>query len=179
MAKNKLIQGAVGMGALVLLAVLLLPDWRSEPARVGQLVPDFSFTWAGQQRRLSDLRGNVVVLNLWATWCPPCVEEMPSLERLHRKLRSRGVVVLGVSVDENASAFEEFLRDFRITFPNHRDPTGEIAGRYGTHRFPETYLINREGRLERKVIGAYQWDSPEILFSLTHLAGRGGTAGER
>ncbi|MFQ5926052.1 MAG: peroxiredoxin family protein [Terriglobia bacterium] len=168
--KGKLIQAAVGAGALVLLAALFLPDRRSQPPWFHQLAPDFSFTWEGATRRLSELRGQVVVLNFWATWCPPCAEEMPSLERLHRKLHARGVVVLGVSVDKDEAAYEKFLRDFHITFPSYRDPSGQIALGYGTTMFPETYIIDREGRIERKLDGPYQWDSPEILFYLTQLA---------
>ncbi|MEK7215871.1 MAG: TlpA disulfide reductase family protein [Chloroflexota bacterium] len=171
MTNGKLILGAVGAVAVVLLTVLFLPQNPRGPARVNQPAPDFSFTWQGQTRRLSELRGQMVVLNFWATWCPPCVEEMPSLERLHRKLRDRGVVVLGVSVDDDAVAYEQFLRDYHISFPNYRDPGGQIAGRYGTHMFPETYIIDPEGRVARKVIGSHRWDSPEVLFYLTQLAG--------
>ncbi|MFQ5816435.1 MAG: TlpA family protein disulfide reductase [Terriglobia bacterium] len=165
--KGKLISAAVGVGALLLLAALFLPDRRSQPPPPA---PDFSFTWEGETHRLSELRGQVVVLNFWATWCPPCVEEMPSLERLHRKLRDQGVVVLGVSVDTDAAAYEKFLRDFQISFPNHRDPSGQIALHYGTTKFPETFIIDREGRINRKLAGPYQWDSPEMVFYLTQLA---------
>lgn len=171
MTKGKLIPAAVGLGAVALLAALFLPDRRSEPPPAGQPAPDFNFTGEGGPRRLSELRGQVVVLNFWATWCPPCVEEMPSLERLHRKLASRGVVVLGVSVDTDAVAYEKFLRDFHITFLNFRDPGGHIPLRYGTTMFPETYIIDRDGRVARKIIGPHQWDNPEILSYLTHLAG--------
>jgi len=167
--KAKLVQGIVGLGLIVLLAALFLPDRRSDPPpTTGQAAPDFSFAWEGQERRLSDLRGKVVVLNFWATWCPPCVDEMPSLERLHRKLADRGVLVLGVSVDVDAAAYEKFLRDFHITFPNTRNP--ELAVRYGSFMFPETYVIDRRGRVQRKLVGPHEWDNPEMLFYLTRLA---------
>ncbi|MBI4462391.1 MAG: TlpA family protein disulfide reductase [Acidobacteria bacterium] len=171
MAKDKLLLSAVGLGAVVLLAALFLPDWRTEPPTASEPAPDFHFTWNGQTQRLSELRGQVVVLNFWATWCPPCVDEMPSLERLYRKLSERGVVVLGVSVDTDAAAYERFLRENHITFPNYRDPKGEIARRYGTWMFPETYIINRDGRVDRKIVGPHEWDNPEILFYLAQLAG--------
>jgi len=159
---------------LVLLAVLLLPPRYSEPPQLQQPVPDFSFTWGGETRRLSELRGRVVVVNFWATWCPSCVVELPSLERLHRALGEKGVYVLGISVDEDAAAYEKFLRENQITFPTYRDAEMELASRYGSYMFPETFIIDPQGRLARKVVGALEWDSPEVMSFLASLVeGRG------
>jgi peroxiredoxin len=170
---RKLASGIAVAGALGLLLLFASPSYRQgEPSIVGRRAPDFSFTHAGKTQRLSELRGKVVVLNFWATWCPPCVEEMPSLEALHRELADEGGMVLGVSVDENAQAYEEFLQRFQITFPNHRDPNRELAAKYGTVMFPETYILDREGRIAKKIIGAQDWMSAEQLGYLRSLLER-------
>lgn len=170
MAKGKFTQGVVVVAALVLLAALLVPRQRIEPPKPQQQVPDFSFTWQGETRRLSELRGRVVVLNFWATWCPSCVVELPALERLHRALGEKGVYVLGVSVDDDADAYEKFLRDNQLTFPTYRDAEKKIATYYGSYMFPETFIIDPQGRLMRKVVGAQEWDDREVIFFLSRLA---------
>ena len=160
---------ALGLVALALfLALESDPPIRESP-HPSEEVPDFTFIHQGREQRLSDLRGRVVVLNFWATWCPPCVAEMPSLERLHRQLSPRGLAVLGVSVDLDAAAYEKFLRDLNITFINHRDPDRNITSLYGTFMYPETYIIDAQGRLARKVIGALEWDDPQVISLLTAL----------
>lgn len=159
---------------LVLLAIALWAALRAPHPRViapheSEEVPNFTFTANGRSQELRDFRGQVVVLNFWATWCPPCVAEMPSLERLHQRLRDRGVVVLGVNVDEDPAAYENFLRTHNITFPNHRDPEKRISTLYGTFMYPETYIIDPQGRLVRKVEGALEWDDPQVIEFLTSL----------
>ncbi len=159
---------------LVLVAVALLAALWSSPPTVespqpSEEVPNFDFAVNGRAMELTGLRGQVVLLNFWASWCPPCVAEMPSLERLHQRLGPRGLYVLGVSVDADRAAFESFLRDNKITFPNYRDPGRRISTRYGTFMYPETYIIDRQGRLVRKVIGALEWDDPQVIDFLTRL----------
>jgi len=158
-------------------ALLLLfasPSYRQgEPSVAGRPASDFSFQLDGKPARLADLRGKVVVLNFWATWCPPCVEEMPSLNRLNQQVRPQGVIVLGVSVDEDPAAYEKFLRDNNITFPTYRDPSRKIAERYGTFMYPETYIIDRRGRIARKIIGAQRWDQPDHFAYLQTLLASG------
>ena len=94
---------------------------------------------------------------------------MSSLDRLHRKLAPLGAMVLGVSVDADAAAYERFLREHQITFPNHRDPSREIAAQYGTAMYPETYILDQNGRIARKIIGPQDWDKPEWLDYLKGL----------
>jgi peroxiredoxin len=101
---------------------------------------------------------------------------MPSLERLHRQLGPRGLVVLGVSVDADAAAYEKFLRELGITFMNHHDPDRKISALYGTFMYPETYIIDAQGRLVRKIIGAMEWDEPQIVGQLETLLGQAGQA---
>ena len=111
---------------------------------------------------LDDYGGKVVLLNFWATWCPPCVQEMPSLDAIYRELRDRGFVVLGISVDEDADQYRAFLDSSGVSFPTARDPERTVSVRYGTMKYPESYLISREGRVLRKYVGPEDWGRPEI-----------------
>jgi thiol-disulfide isomerase/thioredoxin len=117
--------------------------------------------------QLSAYRGKVVVLNFWATWCPPCIEEIPSLNELQHRLPQ--VAVVGVSVDEDGDAYRQFLTDHRIDFTTIRDPQRRINAIYGTSRFPESYVIDREGQIRRKFVNSQDWTSPEIVNYLSHL----------
>lgn len=116
---------------------------------------------------MSSYRGKVVVLNFWATWCPPCIEEIPSLNQLQHQLPQ--VTVLGVSVDTDGDAYRRFLADHQIDFTTIRDPERSSNALYGTFRFPESYVIDRNGQIRRKFISAQDWTSPEIVNYLSHL----------
>jgi peroxiredoxin len=159
--------------ALILVAAVLYvfaaPSYRQGEASIaGQRAKDFQLQIAGASR-LADLRGKVVVLDFWASWCPPCLEEVQSLNRLQEAIESRGGVVLGVSEDEDPAAYDKFLQDNHVVFRSYRDPTKKIKDSYGTVMIPETYLIDREGRLARKIVGAQDWQSPEIMGSIDVL----------
>jgi len=131
---------------------------------LGEMVPNFTLRdETGKVVALSEFRGQIVVLNFWATWCPPCIEEMPSLNRLAEKYQGKGIQIIGLSVDENADAYADFLARNQISFLTLRDAARNTSDRYGTFRFPETYIINREGRLARKVIGAVDWTSQQMV----------------
>jgi len=108
------------------------------------------------------------VLNFWASWCPPCVEEAPALNRLQRHIAPLGGTILGVSIDEDPAAYEKFLKEFAVVFPTWRDPSvqdnkSKIELAYGTSLIPETYVIDRQGKIARKLVSSQQWDSPEML----------------
>jgi cytochrome c biogenesis protein CcmG/thiol:disulfide interchange protein DsbE len=151
---------AAAAGILVLFA---MPSYRQGEASIaGKTAQDFALTLGGKSEHLSALKGKVVVLNFWATWCPPCVEETPSLNRLEKYIDSRGGMILGVSVDEDAAAYEKFLKDQGVVFSTYRDPSKKSAADYGTTIYPETYIIDRHGKIARKFIGAQQWDSAEM-----------------
>ena len=161
---------ALAAGILVLFA---MPSYRQGEASIaGKPAQDFPLTLAGKSARLSDLKGKVVVLNFWATWCPPCVEETPSLNRLEKYIDSRGGMVLGVSIDEDGAAYEQFLRDHSVVFPTYRDATKKTASDYGTSIFPETYIIDRRGKIARKFVGEQQWDSAEMLAYFDAVLGQ-------
>jgi len=157
---------ALGVGILLLFA---LPSYRQGEASIaGKIADDFALTIDGKPQRLSDYRGKVVVLNFWASWCPPCLEEAPALNRLQRHIEPLGGTILGVSIDEDPAAYEKFLKDFGIVFPTWRDPNvqdnkSKIELSYGTSLIPETYVIDRHGKIARKLVSAQQWDSPEML----------------
>lgn len=131
--------------------------------------PDFSLSLfgTGETLRLSDLRGKVVVLNFWASWCPPCRQEAPAFERVWEQYKDRGVVFVGVDIwdtDEDAAGF---LREFGITYPTGPDPNGEIAIDYGLTGIPETYFITRDGMIAQKAIGIVQEEMfPRVLEEL-------------
>jgi cytochrome c biogenesis protein CcmG, thiol:disulfide interchange protein DsbE len=146
-----------------------MPSYRQGEASVaGKTAEDFALDLNGKSAHLSDFRGKVVVLNFWATWCPPCVEETPALNRLQKYLEARNGTILGVAADEDPQAFQEFLSKYGVAFPTYRDPTtrdnrSAIARSYGTSMYPDTYVIDRHGRIARKFMGPQDWDSPEIL----------------
>jgi cytochrome c biogenesis protein CcmG/thiol:disulfide interchange protein DsbE len=145
---------------------------QGEPTVAGKTAEDFPTDIDGKAGRLSDLRGKVVVLNFWATYCAPCVEEMPALNKLQQYIESRNGIVLGVSVDEDPDAYQKFLRDQGITFPTCREPR-KLSLDYGTPFIPDTYVIDRHGKIARKFYGAQQWDSPEMLAYFDSILGKG------
>ncbi len=171
MSKSSILKIAIALAMVALPAVLYYSGRRPEPP-VTQFptAPDFSFHWNGRSHRLKDLRGQVVVLNFWATWCAPCVVEMPSLENLHRAVKDKGVIVLAISVDEDAEAYQRFVREKGLTFATSRHAGQGIAALYGTFKFPETFIIDREGRVVRKIIGPLEWDQREVVDFLLALA---------
>jgi cytochrome c biogenesis protein CcmG/thiol:disulfide interchange protein DsbE len=159
-------------GAFLGLALLLISSAcsrGSRPPGIGANAPDFTLQDADHKITLSQFRGQVVVLNFWATWCAPCVEEVPSLVEMQRRMKSKGVEVLAVSVDEDDSSYRQFVRDHQVNLLTLRDPRQTIAGIYGTSKFPETYIIDRTGVMRRKFIGAVDWTEPDITELLGKL----------
>jgi len=167
--KHKILSPIALLLAAAVLYVFVTPSYRQgEASLAGRKAKDFPVQIAGASR-LADLQGKVVVLNFWASWCPPCLEETQSLNRLQQAIEAKGGVVLGVSVDEDQAAYEKFLADNHVVFPTYRDASKKSAADYGTSMFPETYLIDREGRLARKIVGPQDWQSPEVMGSIDVL----------
>jgi peroxiredoxin len=144
--------------------------------RTPGLAPDFAVPdLSGQAVRLSALRGKVVLVSLWTTWCPPCREEMPSMERLYQKLGPQGLVLLAVSQDDGGRAVvEPFVKGLGITFPVLIDPEHQVGSAYGVWGYPETFIIDREGRIAERVIGPRTWDAPAQVEALERLLAAGG-----
>ncbi|HEV1993159.1 MAG TPA: TlpA disulfide reductase family protein [Candidatus Acidoferrum sp.] len=165
---------AAALGVILLFA---MPSYRQGEASIaGTTAKDFPLDIAGKPGHLTDLKGKVVILNFWATWCPPCVEETPALNRLQKYIEARNGVILGVAADEDPTAYEKFLREQGVVFPTYRDPLtrdnhSPIAQSYGTSMYPETYVIDRHGKIARKFIGFQQWDSPNMLAYFDAILG--------
>ena len=164
--------GLVGVGWLVRDNFL--------PVEVGTRAPDFSARdLAGNPVSLADLQGEVVLLNIWATWCEPCRDEMPSMQRVHERLGPEGLKIVAVSIDAAGGAMdasghpggniEAFAREYGLTFGIWHDPSGAIQRTYRTTGVPESFVIDRSGFITRKVIGATEWDSENSIESFRRL----------
>lgn len=160
-------------GALILLAglcYLIADSHRERLVSQGDKAPSFQITTdKGTKISRSDFGGKILIVNFWATWCPPCVDEMPSLQAMAQQLAPKGVVVLGVSVDKNEASYKRFLQQARVQFETARDPQANISSEYGTFKYPETYIINREGKVLQKHVGPRDWMDPELLKSIESL----------
>lgn len=167
----KLVAGAIIIGSAVFLVIY---QQLSHFPELGDSAPDFTLpTLKGESLRLRDYRRRVVVLNFWATWCPPCIEETPSLNKFADEMTGQGVAVVSVSVDEDVRALEEFVSRYNLTFPVARDPEQAVSSRYGTFKFPETYILDEEGRIAEKLIGAVDWQDGRIIEFVRDLSRRG------
>lgn len=155
---------------LGLMCLLPVPgcDRGQQPGQIGQPAPLFTVSDGEHSVDLRQLRGKVVVLNFWASWCPPCAAETPSLAALHRDLPQ--VELLGVSFDEDHAAYNRFLTRYGVNFPTVNDVQGNANKLYGSTRPPETYIIDKAGIIRRKFIGPQDWTSPEIEDYLRKLA---------
>ena len=141
----------------------------TRPPRIGSNAPDFTLQDSQNKVALSQFRGQVVVLNFWATWCPPCVEEMPSLVEMQRRMKAKGVTVVAVSIDVDESAYRQFVKDHAANLLTVRDPEQKTPNLYGTHGWPETFIIDRNGVMRRKFIGPVDWTEPDITEFLGKL----------
>jgi cytochrome c biogenesis protein CcmG/thiol:disulfide interchange protein DsbE len=155
--------------AIGLLAALSGCYSGGHPTRIGSTAPDFTVQDSDHAVTLSQFRGQVVVLNFWATWCPPCIEETPSLVQMQARLKDKGVVVLAVSIDADDAEYHKFLKNYNVNMVTVRDEPRKASSLYGTFGWPETYIIDRHGLIRRKFIGAVDWNSPEIVDYLKKL----------
>jgi cytochrome c biogenesis protein CcmG, thiol:disulfide interchange protein DsbE len=171
------------MPALLLASFLLLSCDRSGETGLnpGDLSPEFKLTdLSGSQVSIRDFKGKVVLLNFWATWCEPCVAEMPALEQLYNRLKSEGFVVVAVGTDDTLDNIKDFQAKYSLDFPILFDAGGDIKTKFKVTGVPETFLLDREGRLTMLVdpdagqpvvrfIGPRNWDSPDIQAQLKDL----------
>ena len=152
---------------LLPLAVLPACSRGAHPAQTGKVAPDFTVSDGATTVHLASYRGRVVLLNFWATWCAPCVEELPSLLELHHD--QPNLVILAVSIDEDPDAYSAFIARRHVDLITVRDPSQSAAKLFHTEMWPETYLIDRNGVIRRKFVGPQDWTSPEILAYLKTL----------
>jgi cytochrome c biogenesis protein CcmG, thiol:disulfide interchange protein DsbE len=157
-------------GILVLSAVLVFVLYNSIHERivgVGDAAPDFSITADnGRTITASSFGGRLLVLNFWATWCQPCVEEVPSLDEFAKEMAGSGVVVLGVSMDTNPQLYHDFLSRSHVSFMTARDPAARISQDYGTFKYPESYIIDSKGKVVQKIIGATNWTDGNMVSAV-------------
>jgi len=179
MAHSKVDQ-ALRIGIVALLAALgfvIVNSMGEHVVEVGDRAPNVTVTTdSGRRISLRNFGGKVLVLNFWASWCPPCVEETPSLNEFAKMMRDQGVVVLGINVDQNQKQYENFVKRFQVGFPNARDPQQAISYRFGTYQFPESYIIDRSGKVVQKFAGLpnregrmIPWTDPELVNTVKAL----------
>ena len=155
--------------ASIALGMLLVSgcDRGDHPGRIGKAAPQFVLNDGTRTIDLSKLRGRVVVLNLWATYCAPCIEELPSLLEMQRRMPE--IAVVAVSIDQDPDVYHKFLLDHHVDLLTVRDEEMRVNALYGTAQIPETYIIDRQGIVRRKFVSAQDWTSPEIMSFLAKL----------
>ena len=132
---------------------------------------DFNlFDLEGYEINLSNYQGKVIMLNFWATWCPPCRAEMPSMESLHKKMEDKNFVILAVNIQEKSSAVKEFIQKNRYTFPVIIDEKGEAANKYQIRAIPTTYIIDTKGKIAGVFTGSRAWDSNDVVKIFNELS---------
>lgn len=168
------IDKALRLGILVLtvaLVAVVASTLRERLVVAGDSAPGFSVTTdSGRKISTSDFGGKILVVNFWATWCPPCISELPSLNQMAAEVKGSGVVVLGISVDKDKAAYDKFLKKVKLNFETSRDPGADISAEYGTFKYPETYVINRDGKVLEKFIADQPWTDPAIITRLKGYA---------
>jgi cytochrome c biogenesis protein CcmG, thiol:disulfide interchange protein DsbE len=168
--KNERVLHFLILASIAALGLVIADSLRDKVVKVGETAPDFSVrTEGGLNLTRQNFGGKVLILNFWATWCPPCIEETPSLNALAKEYGPKGVIVLGVSIDKNEQKYKKFLERFGIQFPMTRDADHKLADTYGTYQFPETYIIDKNGKVVQKVISNTNWNGPEIKAFLENL----------
>ena len=168
------IDKALRLGILVLtlaLVAVVASTLREHLVVAGDSAPSFSVTTdTGRKISTSDFGGKILVVNFWATWCPPCIAELPSLNQMAAEVKGSGVVVLGISVDKDKVAYDKFLKKVKLNFETSRDPAADISSEYGTFKYPETYVINSDGKVLEKFIADQPWTDPAIITRLKGYA---------
>ena len=178
----RLKDGLLGLLIIVALTLLILRVQRPSPenpqpkanqfkSQEGYMAPRFSLrNLKGNMEGLDDHLGKVIVVNFWATWCVPCVKEMPSFENLYRRYRSQGLTLLAVSLDKGDSTkVQEFVDKHKLSFPILLDTKGVAEKLYPSFSIPFTYVIDKQGRVVARVDGAKNWESSETFEAVEHL----------
>jgi len=144
---------------------------KPQPVMEGKVAPEFTLPLlTGGNISLADYRGKFVFLNIWATWCAPCREEMPSMQRLHEQMAGKNFAMISISIDDDKSEVEKFVNELGLTFPVALDPAQVVAPKYKITGVPETFLISGDGVVMHHVIGPGEWDNPSILSAFNEAA---------
>lgn len=161
--------------AVVVLGLSLLLTLVRAPSSAPRVAPDFVLPdLTGQAVRLSQLKGKIILLNIWATWCPPCRKEMPTMEVLYQKLKGADFVMLAASQDvDGKNTVAPYLQEGGLTFPVLLDVSGEVGKKYGVTGYPETFIIDRQGMIVYRHIGYNDWSQPQVESALRRLADQG------
>lgn len=154
-------------GCLFALALVSGCDRGAVPANADRVAPDFTVSDGENTIHLANYRGKVVLLNLWWSQCPPCIQETPALEQLQRDRPD--LAILAISIDEDPGSYHRFLTRYHVNLKTVRDPDQKVAKLYGTDGWPETYIIDRNGFIRRKIVGDPDWSNPEIRNYLSSL----------
>lgn len=154
---------------ILIVPLVLLPGCNrgAHPTQTGKRAPDFTISDGSRSVHLASYRGQVVLINFWASWCAPCVAELPSLLQLHHDNPS--LAILAISIDEDPEAYANFIRNRHVDLVTVRDPSKSAADLFGTTMWPESYLIDRRGIIRRKFVGATDWSDPEIRAFIRSL----------
>ena len=142
-------------------------DRGAKPSGIGKAAPDFTLPDGAKSIRLADYRGKIVMVNFWASWCGPCIQETPGLLALHHERPD--IAIVGISIDEDSGAYRRFLERFHVDYTTVLDPDQTVAKKYGADGWPETYIIDRQGILRRKVWGDPDWSNPDMRAYLQGL----------
>jgi peroxiredoxin len=166
---DRILRVAIGL-LMGLFVYVLYASIHERLIGVGDSAPNFTIM-ADNGRPMSpaSFGGRLLVLNFWATWCPPCVEETPSLNQFQREMAGSGVVVLGISVDKDEKAYRAFLNRAKVSFLTARDPENRINADFGTFKYPESYVINEKGTVVRKFIGPVNWTDERMINDIKSL----------
>ena len=157
----------IALGSLISVALVAGCDRGAAPVNADRVAPDFTVSDGENTIHLANYRGKVVLLNLWWSQCPPCIQETPALEQLHHDRPD--IAILAVSIDEDPGSYRRFLTRFHVDLNTVRDPDQSVAKLYGTDGWPETYIIDRKGVIRRKIVGDPNWSNPEIRTYLNSL----------
>jgi peroxiredoxin len=164
---------AVGVGIIILLQLKDSSFKTSGTPLPGKDVPapDFAFPGLdGKKVSLADYRGKLVLLNIWATWCAPCVAEMPSMEKLYQKLKNEGFILIAVSIDETgAEAVMPFIKKHKLSFPVLTDTQGDIKHLYQVTGIPESFIIDKNGMIVEKIVGPRDWATSSAIRFFRNL----------
>ena len=168
MNTNNALRALLAVLAVLFVGVIVF-SLRDTSAKEGGRAPEFSITTdQGKLVTPTSFGGKVLVLNFWATWCAPCVQEIPSLSQFQKRFANSGVVVVAVSVDKNAQKYKAFLDRVHVSFETARDPEGNLSAEYGTFQYPESYII-KDGRVIKKFANSEDWVSDDMTQYIQSL----------